>query len=151
MELFNNNVVLKDLHELLQDSYTFITFNEESCTEERAIYTAHVEVDDCFDDEISIKIISYQSGTCHVFMIFDKIETTFENLMLINKYNERSAFLRAYISSKEDGTYLELHGTNIDSYDTESLCNTICFFINELFDEHTLPLLQEITKYTFQD
>ena len=86
MELFNNNVVLKDLHELLQDSYTFITFNEESCTEERAIYTAHVEVDDCFDDEISIKIISYQSGTCHVFMIFDKIEATFENLMLINKY-----------------------------------------------------------------
>jgi S-DNA-T family DNA segregation ATPase FtsK/SpoIIIE len=71
--------------------------------------------------------------------------------MLINKYNERSAFLRAYISSKEDGTYLELHGTNIDSYDTESLCNTICFFINELFDDNTLPYLQEITKYTFQD
>lgn len=151
MELFNNNVVLKDLHELLQDSYTFITFNEESCTEERAIYTAHVEVDDCFDDEISIKIISYQSGTFHVFMIFDKIEATLENLMLINKYNERSAFLRAYISSKEDGTYLEVHGTNIDSHDTESLCNTICFFINELFDDNTLPYLQEITKYTYQE
>lgn len=151
MELFNNNVVLKDLHELLQDSYTFITFNEESCTEERAIYTAHVEVDDCFDDEISIKIISYQSGTFHVFMIFDKIEATLENLMLINKYNERSAFLRAYISSKEDGTYLEVHGTNIDSPDTESLCNTICFFINELFDDNTLPYLQEITKYTYQE
>jgi hypothetical protein len=151
MELFNNNVVLKDLHELLQDSYTYITFNEESCTEERAIYTAHVEVDDCFDDEISIKIISYQSGTAHVFMIFDKIEATLENLMLINKYNERSAFLRAYISSKEDGTYLEVHGTNIDCPDTESLCNTICFFINELFDDNTLPYLQEITKYTYQD
>ena len=49
MELFNNNVVLKDLHELLQDSYTFITFNEESCTEERANGTI-TSIGACYED-----------------------------------------------------------------------------------------------------
>ena len=102
-----------------------------------------------FDDGITVRIVAYKSGTCHVFMVFDKLDPTFENYNLINEYNDHSSFLNAYISQKNGGKYLELHASSLDLADENVMSSVICYYINEVLNEKLLTYLQPITKRTY--
>ena len=140
---------LAKLKGLIQKEYNGITFTEKSRTEDKVEITAEIVAKKYFDDGITVRIVAYKSGTCHVFMVFDKIDPTLENLTLINEYNDHSSFLSAYISQKNGGKYLELHGSSMDAPDVKTLSETIAYFINELLNDKLLPYLQPITKRTY--
>ena len=152
MGLFDSKpkgVNLKELLGNIQSQFNGITFNEKSRTEDKVEITASIEAKKYFDDGISVRIVAYKSGTCHVFMVFDKLDPNFENYDMINTYNDHSSFLAAYISQKNGGKYLELHGSSMDAPNAKVLSDTIAYFINELLNEKLLPYLQPITKRTY--
>ena len=141
---------LKELLGLLQGQFSSITFTEKSRTEDKVEITAEIVAKKYFDDGITVRIVAYKSGTCHVFMVFDKLDPTFDNYNLINEYNDHSSFLNAYISQKNGGKYLELHASSLDLADEKVQANVICYFINEVLNEKLLEYLQPITKRTYQ-
>ena len=151
MGLFGGNkgVNLAKLKDLIQAQYKGITFTEKSRTADKVEITANLVAEKYFDDGIAVRVVAYKSGTCHVFMVFDKLDPTLQNLSLINEYNDHSSFLSAYISQKNGGKYLELHGSSMDAPDEKVLSETICYFINELLNDKLLPYLQPITKNTY--
>ena len=152
MGLFDSKpkgVNLKEVLGHVQSQFNGITFTEKSRTEDKLEITASIEAKKYFDDGISVRIVAYKSGTCHVFMVFDKLDPTFENYDMINNYNDHSSFLAAYISQKNGGKYLELHGSSMDAPNAKVLADTIVYFINELLNEKLLPHLQPITKRTY--
>lgn len=140
---------LAALKGLIQKEYNGITFTEKSRTDDKVEITAEIVAKKYFDDGITVRIVAYKSGTCHVFMVFDKLDPTFENYDMINEYNDHSSFLSAYISQKNGGKYLELHGSSMDAPDEKALASTICYFINEVLNEKLLQYLQPITKRTY--
>ena len=144
-------VNLKELVGNIQSQFSGISFTEKSRTDDKVEITANIVAEKYFDDGIAVRVVAYKSGTCHVFMVFDKLDPTFENLSLINEYNDHSSFLSAYISQKNGGKYLELHGSSMDAPDAKILADTISYFINELLNEKLLQYLQPITKRTYND
>ena len=142
-------VQLSGLRDLIASQFSGINFEEKSCTEDKVEITANIVAEKYFDDGIAVRVVAYKSGTCHVFMVFDKLDPTLENLTLINEYNDHSSFLSAYISQKNGGKYLELHGSSMDASNAQVLSETIAYFINELLNEKLLPYLQSITKRTY--
>ncbi len=142
---------LAKLKGLIQSEYNGITFTEKSRTEDKVEITADIVAKKYFDDGITVRIVAYKSGTCHVFLVFDELDPTFENLKLINEYNDHSSFLSAYISQKDGGQYLELHGSSMDAPDEKVLSETIAYFINEALNEKLLKYLQPLTNRTYRD
>ena len=142
-------VELSGLRDLIAVQFNGINFEQKSLENGKVEITANITAEKYFDDGIAVRIVAYQSGTCHVFMVFDKIDPTLENLTLINEYNDHSSFLSAYISQKNGGKYLELHGSSMDAPDVKTLSETIAYFINELLNDKLLPYLQPITKRTY--
>lgn len=151
MGLFGGGVKLAKLADLIRKEYNGITFNVKNLTDDKVEITASIVAEKYFDDSISVRIVAYKSGTCHVFLVFDKLDPTFENYDLINEYNDNSSFLSAYISQKNGGKYLELHGSSLDAPNTQVLCDTICYFINEALNDKLLKYLQPLTNNTYSD
>jgi hypothetical protein len=149
----------QELKDLIQKEYKGISFEEKKRTYDeknprlvnKIEITANIVAEKYFDDGIAVRIVAYKSGTCHVFMVFDKLDPTYENLTMINEYNDHSSFLSAYISQKNGGKYLELHGSSMDAPDEQALASTVCFFINELLNDSLLKYLQPITRNTYSD
>ena len=152
MGLFGpKGVNLSRLLGLVQSQFNGISFEQKEFSADKAVITANIVAEKYFDDGILVRIVAYKSGTCHVFMIFDKLDPTYENLQLINEYNDHSSFLSAYISQKDGGQYLELHGSSMDAPDEKVLSETIAYFINEALNEKLLKYLQPLTNRTYRD
>lgn len=152
MGLFGSKGVnLSKLCGLIQGQFSGISFEQKELTADKSVITANIVAERYFDDGIFVRIVAYKSGTCHVFMIFDKLDPTYENLTLINEYNDHSSFLSAYISQKDGGKYLELHGSSMDAPDEKVLSETIAYFINEALNEKLLQYLQPLTSRTYRD
>ena len=150
MGLFGpKGVNLSRLLGLVQSQYNGITFEQKELTADKAVITANIVAEKYFDDGIFVRIVAYKSGTCHVFLVFDELDPTFENLKLINEYNDHSSFLSAYISQKDGGKFLELHGSSMDAPDEKVLSETIAYFINEALNEKLLKYLQPLTNRTY--
>ena len=145
------------LKDLIQKEYNGISFEEKKRTYDeknprlvnKIEITANIVAEKYFDDGIAVRIVAYKSGTCHVFMVFDKLDPTYENLTMINEYNDHSSFLSAYISQKNGGKYLELHASSLDLADENVMSSVICYYINEVLNEKLLTYLQPITKRTY--
>lgn len=142
---------LAKLRDLIAKEFNGINFEEKSRTDDKVEITANIVAEKYFNDGIAVRVVAYKSGTCHAFMVFDKLDPTFENYHLINEYNDHSSFLNAYISQKNGGKYLELHGSCLNLPDEEALADAIVYYINELLNEKLLQYLQPLTKRTYCD
>ena len=151
MGLFSKGVELSKLHAEIDNLFNHnITFKVKEQTNDKVVITADIEAKQYFDDGIFVRIVAYKSGTCHVFMVFDQLDPTYENLVMLNEMNDNLSFLSAYISEKDSGKkYLELHGSSMDAPNAQVLSETIAYFINELLNEKLLQYLQPITKRTY--
>lgn len=145
----SSGVNLSQLRSALQKEFDGIEFTEKSRTDDKVEITADITAKKYFDDDISVRIVAYKSGTCHVFMVFDHLDATYDNLCLINDYNDHSSFLSAYISEKKGGNYLELHGSSMDAPNTKVLAETIAYLMNEILNENGLKYLQPLSRATY--
>ena len=110
--------------------------------------TMHAELTakDYFDNTVYLRLVTFSSGTLHMFLTFDEIEKTYDNLYLINAFNAENPWFRAYIASINDKDYLELHYASIALEAEEQIVDTIGFLLNELLGENTLKYLKPILE-----
>ncbi|MBO4703309.1 MAG: hypothetical protein J5617_00555 [Bacilli bacterium] len=108
--------------------------------------TLHAQIiaKDYFDNSIYFRAVIFSSGTLHVFLTFDEIERTYDNLYLINAFNSENPWFRAYITSINDKDYLELHYTSVALEKETEVVDTIGFLLNELLNDNTLKYLNPI-------
>lgn len=103
-----------------------------------------VTAKDYYPGSIYFRIVTYTSGTLHVFFTFDEVERTYDNLYLINNFNTENPWFKAYIASIEGKDYLELHYTAVDLEKEEQVVDTAGFLLNELVAENTVKYLKPI-------
>ena len=97
-----------------------------------------------FTNSVYLRFVAFQSGTYHLFLTFDVIEKTYDNLFLINAFNENSPWFRAYITSLNDKDYLELHYVAIGLKDEQEAIDSFSFLMNDLLKENTMKFLRPI-------
>ena len=108
--------------------------------------TFHTQITakDYFINSVYCRFVAYQSGTIHLFLTFDVIESTYDNLYLINAFNENNPWFRAYITNIKDRDYLELHYAAIGLNHENEAIDTFGFLLNELLNEPVLQYLKPI-------
>lgn len=105
---------------------------------------AQIAAKDYFDNTVYLRIVAFNSGTLHVFLTFNEIEKTYDNLYLINAFNNENPWFRAYITNINDKDFLELHYASIALETEQQIVDTIGFLLNELLTENTLKYLKPI-------
>ena len=105
---------------------------------------AQLTAKDYFDNSIYLRLVLFSSGTVHMFLTFNEIERTYDNLYLINAFNENNPWFRAYITNLNDKDYLELHYTAISLIDEKEAITTFGYLLNEVLSENTMKFLKPI-------
>lgn len=97
-----------------------------------------------FDNSVYFRLVVFSSGTLHMFLTFDEIERSYDNLYLINNFNDENPWFRAYITNINDKDFLELHYTSISLSGEKEVLDTVGYLLNELLKENTLQYLKPI-------
>ena len=110
--------------------------------------TLHTELNakEYFKNSIYFKVVIFSSGTVHMFLTFDEIESTYDKLYLINAFNSENPGFKAYIANINDKDYLELHYSAITLENDNQVIDTFGYLLNELLNEQTLKFLKPILE-----
>ena len=110
--------------------------------------TLHTELNakEYFKNSIYFKVVIFFSGTIHMFLTFDEIESTYDKLYLINAFNSENPWFKAYITNINDKDYLELHYSAIALENDNQVIDTFGYLLNELLNEQTLKYLKPILE-----
>ena len=114
--------------------------------EDKNSVTLHSQITakDYFDNSIYCKLVVFSSGTLHIFLTFDEIERTYDNLYLINAFNAESPWFKAYIANINNKDFLELHYSVMSLENEDQVINTFGYMLNSLLEEETLKYLKPI-------
>lgn len=99
---------------------------------------------DYYQDSIYLRITVFSSGTFHMFLTFNTIETTYDNLFLINHFNAENPWFKAYVANLNNKDFLELHFVALSLKEVEDALDTFGFLMNELLSEETTKFLNTI-------
>ena len=113
-------------------------------TKESLTLHSQITAKDYFNNSIYFRLVVFSSGTLHMFLTFDEIERTYDNLYLINNFNAENPWFRAYISNINDKDYLELHYASVALEKEAEVIDSFGFLLNDLLNENTLKYLQPI-------
>ena len=105
---------------------------------------SQITAKDYFDNSIYCRLVVYSSGTLHMFLTFDEIERTYDNLYLINNFNAENPWFKAYIVNINDKDFLELHYAALDLEKEAQVLDSFGFLLNDLLSENTLKFLNPI-------
>lgn len=105
---------------------------------------SQITAKDYFDNSIYCRLVVYSSGTLHMFLTFDEIERTYDNLYLINNFNAENPWFKAYIVNINDKDYLELHYVALGLEKEAQVLDSFGFLLNDLLSEGTLKYLNPI-------
>ena len=105
---------------------------------------AQLTAKDYFDNSIYLRLVIFSSGTIHMFLTFNEIERTYDNLYLINNFNSENPWFKAYITNINDKDYLELHYSAIALEKESEVIDTFGYLLNDLLSENTLKYLNPI-------
>ena len=110
--------------------------------------TLHTELNakEYFKNSIYFKVVIFSSGTVHMFLTFDEIESTYDKLYLINAFNSENPWFKAYIANINDKDYLELHYSAIALENDNQVIDIFGYLLNELLNEQTLKYLKPILE-----
>ena len=110
--------------------------------------TLHTELNakEYFKNSIYFKVVVFSSGTVHMFLTFDEIESTYDKLYLINAFNSENPWFKAYITNINDKDYLELHYSAIALESDSQVIDTFGYLLNEPLNEQTLKYLKPILE-----
>ena len=113
-------------------------------TKESLTLHSQITAKDYFDNSIYFRLVVFASGTLHIFLTFNEMERTYDNLYLINNFNAENPWFRAYIANINDKDYLELHYASLSLEKEADVLDSFGFLLNNLLSEDTLKYLRPI-------
>ena len=105
---------------------------------------AQLTAKEYFDNSIYLRLVVFSSGTIHMFLTFNEIERTYDNLYLINNFNSENPWFKAYITNINDKDYLELHYSAIALEKENEVIDSFGYLLNDLLSEKILKYLNPI-------
>ena len=105
---------------------------------------SQITAEEYFKNSIYCRMTIFSSGTFHMFLTFDEIERTYDNLYLINNFNSEHPWFKAYIANINDKDFLELHYSCLALKDEPEVLDTVGYLLNHLLNEESLNLLKPI-------
>ena len=132
------------LKEQLLDMGKRIGLQVQEETAQNITLHSQITAADYFDNSIYFRLVVYSSGTLHMFLTFDEIERTYDNLYLINNFNAENPWFKAYITNINDKDYLELHYVALGLEKEAQVLDSFGFLLNDLLSENTLKYLNPI-------
>ena len=135
---------LTSLKEKLLEMGKKIGLQVEEETAQNITLHSEITAKDYFDNSIYCRITVFESGTVHMFLTFDQMERTYDNLYLINNFNSEHPWFKAYIANINGKDYLELHYSSLAVQDENEVIDTVGYLLNDLLNENSLKLLQPI-------
>ena len=105
---------------------------------------SQITAKDYFDNSIYFRLVIFASGTLHIFLTFNEMERTYDNLYLINNFNAENPWFRAYIANINGKDYLELHYASLSLEKEADVLDSFGFLLNNLLSEDTLKYLRPI-------
>ena len=116
----------------------------ESETAEKLTVHTQMSAKGYFDQSIYLRVVIFSSGTLHMFITFEEMEKTYDNLFLINNFNSENPWFKAYIGNINGKDYLELHYASLALENESQVTTTVGYLLNELLSENSLKYLKPI-------
>ena len=116
----------------------------ESETAEKITVHTQMSAKGYFDQSIYLRVVIFSSGTLHMFITFEEMEKTYDNLFLINNFNSENPWFKAYIGNINGKDYLELHYASLALENEGQVTTTVGYLLNELLSENSLKYLKPI-------
>ena len=139
----------KRAFQLIQREWKNLDFEITKETDDGLSFQADIVAEKYFDDSILLRGTLYDSGTFHIFFVFDKLDKTFANYDMINDLNDNTSFLHGYISEKKGGDYLELKSSTVNLSSDEDAEDFFSFVLRELLSDNTLEYLTPLADETY--
>ena len=131
--------------EMLKDGAK-IGLKVEEETAEKLVLHAEITAKAYFKDSIYLRVVVFESGTLHVFLTFEELEKTYENLYLINSFNADNPWFRAYIGNINGKDFLELHYTSFSIESEEQVSDAVGYLLNQLLEQSALQYLKPMLE-----
>ncbi len=131
--------------EMLKDGAK-IGLKVEEETAEKLVLHAEITAKAYFKDSIYLRVVVFESGTLHVFLTFEELEKTYENLYLINSFNAENPWFRAYIGNINGKDFLELHYTSFSIESEEQVSDAVGYLLNQLLEQSALQYLKPMLE-----
>lgn len=138
----NNRKVLQKLIK----KYNHLDFDYKTYEKGEGSLSTVMEIDG-IPGEVLIEIFVYNSGTLHIYFVFDEIVESFEFYELINEYNNNSLFYTLCIRKKEESMFLEAHSCVYLDDNKKNTFDNIVFLIDYINHEDNLESLTDIFKH----
>ena len=122
----------------------------ESETAEKITVHTQMSAKGYFDQSIYLRVVIFSSGTLHMFITFEEMEKTYDNLFLINNFNSENPWFKAYIGNINGKDYLELHYASLALENEGQVTTTVGYLLNELLSENSLKYLKPILNSSKQ-
>lgn len=101
-----------------------------------------------YDDEIRVEAELYKSGVLAVTFIFDQIERDREAFELINEFNDKIPYLKAFITTRNDKDWLSVEYTVEDVITEANGLDIFGSMLNRLISDKTVKYLKPLTELT---
>ncbi len=101
-----------------------------------------------YDDDIRVEVDLYNSGVVSVTFIFDAIDRTQTAYRLINEFNDHIAYLKAFITTRNNTDYLSIEYTAYDVVTEENGLRIFSAMLNRLINDTTAKYLKPLTDLT---
>lgn len=137
------------VYNYVANEFSAINFEVTENTADVIRFKANITAKKYFSDDVLLRVVSYKSGTYHVFFTFDQLDKNLRSYEAINEFNDNVSFFQGYISEKKGGDFFELHASSIVEASEDEIGDAICYIINQLLDDDVLKYLQPITKLTY--
>ena len=107
---------------------------------------ANIIAKEYFDNSIYLNMTVYEGGSMHVFLTFNEMERTYENLYMINNFNTQHPWFKGYIGNINGKDYFEIHYASLEAKDENEVMESFGFLLSNILKEETLNLLKPIIE-----
>ena len=141
---------LRNFYNQISRSLDFVNFEIKEETADKMVLQADLQARDHFDDDVLVKIVSFASGTLHVFFTFDHLDKNLRNYELINDFNTNTSWFSAYIKEGQRGNFfLEIHYATVDNVTEDIMAESVEFAFDQLLNEDSFEYLRQLTQVTY--
>lgn len=101
-----------------------------------------------FDDDVRVEVDLYPDGLLFITFVFDSIDRTQTAYRLINDFNDNVAYLKAFITTRNNTDYLCLEYMAYDVVTEENGLTIFNAMLTKLVNDKTLKYLKPLTSLT---
>lgn len=101
-----------------------------------------------YDDSIRIELQLFKSGALGVTFVFDRISRTPETYELINEFNDKVPYLKAFITKRNDKDWLSIEYAVGDVIDEKNGLDIFASILGLLISDSAVKYLKPLTDIT---